>query len=443
MECKGEVNISVRNLVEFILRNGDIDIGYLGGSRAQEGIKAHKKLQKIRMESATPLLMIEYEKEVLLKYAIEYKDFLFKVEGRADGIIIENDSITIEEIKTTTKNLDEIKDNLLHWAQAKCYAFIYSKEKNLEKINVKLTYYNIKNENIKSIDKTFEIQELEEFFYDIIHKYYVWIEFNYKFKQERNRDIKLLKFPFKEYREGQRKLAVSVYKTISENKNIFIEAPTGIGKTISTIFPSVKAIGEGKIDKIFYLTAKNTTRDFVLSNFKNMVNKGMAFKVITLISKEKICLKEEFKCSSEKCEFAKGHFDRINEAILDILNNENIIDETVIKKYALKHKVCPFEFSLDISLWCDGIICDYNYVFDPRVYLRRFFSDGKDDFVLLIDEAHNLLDRSREMFSSSISKNNVLSLRKSIKDKSKALYRILGKINKELLDIKKIYEVDN
>ncbi len=164
MECKDEVNISVRNLVEFILRNGDIDIGYFGGSRAQEGIKAHKKLQKIRMESATPLLMIEYEKEVLLKYAIEYKDFLFKVEGRADGIIIENDSITIEEIKTTTKNLDEIKDNLLHWAQAKCYAFIYSKEKNLEKINVKLTYYNIKNENIKSMDKTFEIQELEEFF---------------------------------------------------------------------------------------------------------------------------------------------------------------------------------------------------------------------------------------------------------------------------------------
>ena len=443
MECKGEVNISVRNLVEFILRNGDIDIGYLGGSRAQEGIKAHKKLQKIRMESATPLLMMEYEKEVLLKYSIEYKNFLFNVEGRADGIIIENDSITIEEIKTTTRNLDEIKDNLLHWAQAKCYAYIYSKDKNHEKINIKLTYYNIKNENIKSIDKTFNIQELEEFFYGIIHKYYVWIEFNYKFKQERNRDIKLLKFPFKEYREGQRKLAVSVYKTISENKNIFIEAPTGIGKTISTIFPSIKAIGEGEVDKIFYLTAKNTTRDFVLSNFKNMIDKGIAFKVITLISKEKICFKEEFKCTPEKCEFAKGHFNRINEAILDILNNENVIDEAVIKEYALKHRVCPFEFSLDISLWCDGIICDYNYAFDPRVYLRRFFSEGKDDFVLLIDEAHNLLDRSREMFSSAISKNNVLNLRKSIKDKSKVLSRILGKINNELLDIKKIYELDN
>lgn len=443
MESTREVNISVRNLVEFILRNGDIDIGYLSGSRAQEGIKAHKKIQKIRMEGATPLLMTEYEKEVLLKYSVEYKNFLFNVEGRADGIIIENGFITIEEIKTTTRNLEEIKDNLLHWAQAKCYAFIYSKQKNLEKINIKLTYYNIKNENIKSIDKTFDILELEKFFLDIIHKYYVWIDFNYRFKEKRNKDIKLLKFPFKEYRSGQRKLAVSVYKTISEGKNIFIEAPTGIGKTISTIFPSIKAIGEGYIDKIFYLTAKNTTRDFVLSNFKSIVDEDTSFKVITLISKEKICFKEEFKCTPDNCEFADGHFDRINEAILDVLNNENIIDESIIKKYALKHKVCPFEFSLDISLWCDGIICDYNYVFDPRVYLRRFFSDVKEDFVLLIDEAHNLLDRSREMFSSSISKNNVLNLRKSSKEKNKALYRILGKINKELLEIKKIYEIDN
>ncbi len=165
MESRGEVNISVRNLVEFILRNGNIDIGYLSGSRAQEGIKAHKKIQKIRMESATPpLLMTEYEKEVLLKYSVEYKKISFNVEGRADGIIIENNYVTIEEIKTTTRNLDEIKENLLHWAQAKCYAYIYSKQKNLEKINVKLTYYNIKNENIKSLDKTFHIEELEEFF---------------------------------------------------------------------------------------------------------------------------------------------------------------------------------------------------------------------------------------------------------------------------------------
>ncbi|WP_251862472.1 ATP-dependent DNA helicase [Clostridium sp. Marseille-Q2269] len=443
MEIIGEVNISVRNLIEFILRSGDIDIGYLGGSRAQEGIKAHKKIQKMRMESSTPLLMMKYEKEVLLKYAVEYKDFLFNIEGRADGIIIENNSVTIEEIKTTTRSLDEIEDNLLHWAQAKCYGFIYSKENNIKTINIKLTYYNIRNENIKSIDKSFEFDELKEFFYDVIHKYYVFMNFNIKFKKKRNKQIKSLVFPFKEYREGQRKLAVSVYKTISENKNIFIEAPTGIGKTISTIFPSIKAIGEEKIDKIFYLTAKNTTRDFVLSNFKNIIDKNISFKVITLISKEKICLNDELKCNPDKCEFAKGHFDRINESILDILNNENIIDEEVIKKYSLRHKVCPFEFSLDISLWCDGIICDYNYAFDPRVYLRRFFSEGKGDFVLLIDEAHNLLDRSREMFSSTISKESVLNVRKSIKDKNKSLYRTLGKINKELLDIKKLYEVDN
>lgn len=443
MSCKEEIKISVRNLIEFILRCGNIDMAYTGHNRALEGIKAHKKIQNIRKRNATPLLMTEYNKEVFLKYSMEYKDFLFTVEGRADGVIKELNNITVEEIKSTNRPLEELEYNHMHWAQAKCYGFIYSKQNNLDKINIQLTYYNLQSENIKSVIKGYDFKELEKFFNSIIEKYYIWVELNYNFKVSRNLSIENFEFPFKEYRKGQRKLAVSVYKSIVSNKNIFIQAPTGIGKTISTIFPTVKAMGKGKVNKIFYLTAKNTTKKYVNQCFNYMIEKGLNFKVVFITSKEKICFKEKCNCVSKFCEYAKGHFDRINEAILDVLNNEKLITENVVRDYALKHKVCPFELSLDLSIWCDAVVCDYNYVFDPRVYLRRYFSDTNEDFVFLIDEAHNLVDRSREMFSCSILKKDVLNIKKIFRDKNKEIHRILGKINSYMVSIKNMYELDN
>ncbi|NEZ47504.1 ATP-dependent DNA helicase [Clostridium niameyense] len=443
MSWKEEIKISVRNLIEFILRCGNIDMAYTGHNRALEGIKAHKKIQDIRKRNATPLLMTEYDKEVFLRYSMEYRDFLFTVEGRADGIIKELNNITVEEIKSTNRPLEELEYNNMHWAQAKCYGYIYSKQNNLDKINIQLTYYNPQNEDIKSIIKSYNLQELEKFFNNIIEKYYIWMELNYNFKVNRNLSIEDLDFPFREYRKGQRKLAVSVYKSIVDNKNIFIQAPTGIGKTISTIFPTVKAMGKGKVNKIFYLTAKNTTKKYVIQCLNYMIEKGLYLKVVFITSKEKICFKEKCECTSKFCEYAKGHFDRINESILDVLNNEKLITENVVKDYALKHKVCPFELSLDLSIWCDAIVCDYNYVFDPRVYLRRYFSDSNEDFVFLIDEAHNLVDRSREMFSCSILKKDVLNLKKIFRDKNRELYRILGKINSYMVSIKNMYELDN
>lgn len=436
-----EIKVSIRNLVEFILRSGDIDNRFVGSSRALEraleGTKLHQKIQKAGGES--------YTAEVQLKYIKEYEDFSLVLEGRADGIISEENCIVIDEIKTTSVPLEYIDENFdhLHWAQAKCYAFIYAEQNELNSMDIQLTYYNVDTDEIKRIRKKFVFNELREFFYDLIDKYLVWARITREWSIIRNESIKKIEFPYKTYRKGQRKLAVSVYRTICENKKIFVQAPTGIGKTISTLFPSIKAMGESKTSKIFYLTAKTITRQVAEESIDEMRHSGLAFKSITLTAKDKICFKESTNCNPEYCEFAKGHFDRVDEAILDLFKNENTFTREIVERYSQKHMVCPFEFSLDLSLWADCIVCDYNYVFDPRVYLKRFFQvNTTGDYTFLIDEAHNLVDRSREMFSAEISKSPFLKLKKTYNEKRTGIYKALSKLNTMMIEMRKKCETE-
>jgi Rad3-related DNA helicase len=428
-----EIRISVRNLVEFIMRSGNIDSQFMGNSRALEGTKAHQKIQKENKDKG-------YTPEVTLKYPIEYKGFNFIIEGRADGIISNNEAITIDEIKTTTRPLEYIEEdyNETHWAQAKCYAFIYCEQNSFEYISVQLTYYQIEIDDIKRFIKRHSYDELKVFFFDLLDKYLVWATLTKEWTIIRDNSIKELGFPFEKYRKGQRELAVSVYKTIVENKKIFIQAPTGIGKTISTLFPAIKAITEGHTSKIFYLTAKTIIRGVVEEAFSKMKEKGLEFKTVTLTAKDKVCFKEKSICDPEHCEFARGHFDRVNNALLDLLNQENYFTRDVIESYARKHMVCPFEFSLDLTLWSDCVICDYNYVFDPRVYLKSFFVDNDGDYTFLIDEAHNLVDRAREMFSAELYKKPILELKKMLKDKEPRIAKALGKLNSFMISMKKL-----
>lgn len=431
------IKISVRNLVEFVLRSGDLDTRFFGGSRAVEGTKAHQKIQRFSGD--------EYEAEVSLKYEFEYKGFRFILQGRVDGIINKSEGICIDEIKSTTRPLDEIDENYnhIHWAQAKCYAYIYSVQNSITSIDIQLTYYNIDTEEMKKIVKTFTIEELEEFFYDLIDKYLVWAKYTYDWQIERDNSITRLEFPFRKYRKGQRKLAVAVYRTITEGKKLFAQAPTGIGKTMSTIFPSIKALGEGHTSKIFYLTAKTITRQVAEEAFIKMKEKGLKVKVLTITAKEKICFLDEPSCSPDGCEYAKGHFDRVNNALLDILTNESLITRELVEKYSKRHRVCPFEFSLDLAIWADCVICDYNYVFDPRVYLKRFFADNDGDYTFLVDEAHNLVDRSREMFSAEFFKKALLDTRKLLKNQNQNIYKALTKLNSYMLKIKKECKENN
>lgn len=427
---KPEVKISVRTLVEFIMRSGDINTGFVSNQRAVEGTRAHRKLQKAAGENYTP--------EVPLQYTVEYGNVLVTVEGRADGIIADEEGVIIDEIKTVTLPLELVDEhyNPLHWAQAKIYAFIYAVRNQLDTIGVQLTYYRMETEEIKLLQKDFSIAELEAFALDIMNRYAVWAEFISHWASQRNRSMKELPFPYEAYRKGQRELAVAAYRTILGRRKLFTQAPTGIGKTISTLYPAVKALGEEAGEKIFYLTARTITRQAAEEAFEKMRSRGLKCKTITLTAKDKICFQPGSACKPEACEYARGHFDRVNTALMDALSTEDAFTREVIVNYAAKHRVCPFEYSLDLALWMDCIICDYNYVFDPRVYLKRFFDRG-GKYIFLIDEAHNLVDRAREMYSASLSKRSFMEARTELKAVAPGIYKTLGEINKFFIGLRK------
>lgn len=428
---KKTIKISVRNLIEFVLRSGDIDNSFMSTSRALEGTLAHQKVQKSYGQ--------EYSPEVTLKHSFSYNDYNLEIEGRADGIFMLPDEIIVDEIKSTTKDLETIEENFnhLHWAQAKCYGYIYALQNELDNIYIQLSYFHIESEELKIFKRNFSFVELEIFFIDIIERYIKWAKLTFDWADIRDCSIFDIGFPFENYRKGQRELAVAAYKTIKEGKNLFAQAPTGIGKTMSTLFPSIKAIGEGTISKIFYLTAKTITREIPIKSMGILMKKGLKAKTLVITAKDKICLNEEVKCNPRDCIYAKGHYDRVNDAIMDLFKNEDMISRDVVLKYADKHCVCPFEFSLDISLYADVVICDYNYVFDPQVYLKRFFDGLVNDYAFLIDEAHNLVDRSREMFSAEINKADFLDLRDTFKEKYPGLYKAVSKCNSIMNSLKK------
>ena len=393
-----QIKISVRNLVEFILRSGDIDNRHGRAAQKeamQEGSRIHRKIQKQMGAS--------YRPEVPLKIEVGQERYTLVVEGRADGVIEEEGHVCVDEIKGIYQDVNLMEKPIgVHLAQAKCYAYILSVQRDLPEISVQMTYCNLDTEEIRRFRETYSFQELAEWFGDLVTAYGKWADFQYQAKGERNASIIGLEFPFP-YREGQKKLAGDVYRTALRGKSLFIQAPTGTGKTITTVFPAVKAVGEGLAEKIFYLTAKTITRTVAKEAFDLLRKQGYQGRVITITAKEKLCFCDEMDCNPVNCVYAKGHYDRVNDAVFDLLQKERDITREVLAQQAEEYQVCPFEMCLDLSLWVDDIICDYNYVFDPNVYLKRFFAEGvKGDYLFLVDEAHNLVDRAREMYSGAL-----------------------------------------
>lgn len=433
-ETEKMIKLPIRQLVELIMRSGDIDSRYASRDRMAEGAKAHRYLQKKNRG-----LYGDYRSEVLLSLAYEYNGIDYTLEGRADGIFCTEGRYIVDEIKTTTIPLADIYEDYstAHWAQAKCYAYMFALQNDLSEMAVQLTYYHLENEESKQFLRNFTIMELQEFLEGLIEKYAVWASFAADWAKVRDLSIKALNFPFPAYRKGQRELAVAAYRTITGGRKLYVQAPTGTGKTISVMFPAVKAMGEGKTSKIFYLTAKTITRQVAQEALERMRRGGLQLKTLILTAKEKICFCEKPSCHPEICAYAKGHYDRVNEAILEAIRESDDLSRKAVEEYARKHTVCPFELSLDLSLLADCVICDYNYVFDPRAYLRRFFADSKGDYVFLIDEAHNLVDRSREMFSSELWKTHFYQAKKEYKGRSKALDKILNSINKAMVALRK------
>ena len=426
-----EVHISVRTLVEYVFRSGSIDSRFRTAATMTEGTKAHQTIQKTYEEAD--------QKEVFLKTVIEHNRLSFLIEGRCDGLLLTEDMPYIDEIKSTAGDLSLLKEDShpVHWAQAKCYAYIVSKERALDHIGVQLTYVSVKSGEQVRFRKIVSSADLESFMEELVKAYSPYAELRAGHQKKRDESIEKLPFPFETYREGQRKLAGTVYKAISDKADLFAQASTGIGKTVSAVFPALKAMGEGKVERLFYLTAKTITRKAAEDTFSYMETKGLCLNTVTITAKEKVCLKDETRCQKDYCEFANGYYDRINGAVLDILSNETRLTSDVIKKYALKHTVCPFEFSLDLASASDGMICDYNYVFDPRVSLKRFFDEQKKKSVLLIDEAHNLVDRGRAMFSADLKKSEFLQLKKEFKTASKSIFEHAKKINNFFIALRK------
>ena len=421
------IRISVRNLVEFILRHGDIDNRTGGADKdaMQQGSRIHRKIQ--RQQGA------EYRAEIPLRYQIPCDGFILSVEGRADGIIELPKRVVIDEIKGVFKDLKRLEEpQLLHLAQAKCYAYIYAEQNNLEEIGVQMTYCNLDTEEIRRFQEIYTRAELKKWFEDLVSEYEKWARYQMKWRARRNASIKTVEFPF-EYRDGQKRLVESVYRTILRKKKLFIQAPTGVGKTMAAVFPAVKAVGEELGEKIFYLTARTITRTVAEDAFSILRGKGLHFKSITITAKEKMCFCDEMDCDPQKCPYAKGHYDRINDAVYELWTKEEAFDRETILAQAEKYSVCPFEITLDLAVWMDGIVCDYNYVFDPNVYLKRFFGENiKGKYLFLIDEAHNLVDRGREMYSASLCKEEIESTRRFVRAHSSRLYRMLGKAAKQL-----------
>lgn len=446
--------IGVRQLVELILRQGSIESGVEGGirsmKRALEGGRLHRKIQKgqrgdyaaeVDMRKTVPLVM---EDGTVFEH--------LTVEGRADGIYTSTgdglsmsgdsqqlslDALVlpqeeakpvraVDEIKSVSSSLEYITNDTypLHFAQAECYAYFLAEEENLEEVLVRLTYIQTETEEIKYLYRLYHRRELKAFFDHLITSYTEWARRRYLWKKERTASLEPMPFPYDTYRDGQKQMASYVYQAVKAHSHVFLQAPTGIGKTVSSLFPALKAMGQGHTEKIFYLTAKNTTAEAALSADERMRKKsGMRLKTIHLTAKDKLCplvqkgLKR--RCDPQHCAFANGHYDRINQAVLESIRSQDRFEASDILRLCEKYRVCPYEFSLDLSMECDLIVCDDNYVFDPTVSLRRYFSGGKQNFTLLVDEAHNLVDRARNMFSAKLSRQQMVSAKKRVPEKSR------------------------
>lgn len=493
-----EVRISVRSLVEFILRSGDIDNRRAASpeNAMQEGGRIHRMIQR-RMGPS-------YQAEVPLSYAYDAGEYEIIVEGRADGIITEQEwepvqemagkrtkqteqlrigdmqpqdeaeekamqsldgepvqeesggkeprlvktpgqeqsvqrvAVTIDEIKGTYHDLKKMKAPVpVHLAQAKCYAYIYATQKKLPVIRVRMTYCHMETEEIRYFHEEYLYEELQTWFGELMAQYRKWADYQFAWQKCRQASIKEMAFPFP-YREGQKELATYVYQTIYHKRKLFIEAPTGAGKTISTVFPALKAMGEGMCERLFYLTAKTITRTVADDTISLLRERGLKLKSVILTAKDKICFMEETECNPVSCPYAKGHYDRVNEAMYDLLTHVDNFTREQIEAYARQYQVCPFELCLDMSLFADAVICDYNYLFDPHVYLRRFFAEGvRGEYIFLVDEAHNLVERGREMYSALLCKEAFLELKKTVKAYDERIAKNLDKCNKEMLALKR------
>ena len=412
-----DIKLSVHELVDFVLRKGDIDTRVFNSTTMQEGTRLHNIYQSIQGSN--------YQKEVSLSHTFIYGTYAITLQGRCDGLIKEKDEYIVEEIKTTNIDIEEFHNRNEEWhlGQAICYAYIVLKDKNVDRITVQLTYIS-QNDGEKTY-KRYSFTE-DELLANIHHYFDIYLDFkNVLVDKEKERDASLkdFPFPFSNERVGQKEIMGCVEEAIYNKDYYFVEASTGIGKTMSVLFPTLEPLRTRTIEKIFYLTSKNSGFINAFNALDKIYENGAKITAVEIIAKEKMCPHHGSKnCNPLDCPLAAGYYDKIGIALKDILKSEYIISSKLIKKYAKRYTICPFEFSLDISTHSDYIVCDYNYVFHPIAALKRFFEapDKQYRMFALIDEIHNMIDRGREMYNVSLSSkqfDEMEEVLKKVKDK--------------------------
>lgn len=428
------VHISVRELCEKMLPSGNIDMRRCA-LRVVESVRLHKKLQK--QGGAV------YAPEVTLKKLFELENGSIVLNGRADGIIQTESGYILEEIKCVNVPPAQLcgEPCKTHLAQAMCYAYLYADEKELDNIIVRMTYSDISTEETISFEYTYEREDLEVFVQNLLSEYLDTLREKLERRLKFEKSAKKLAFPYESYRDGQRQFAEYALEAICTKKKLFAEAPTGIGKTMSALFPAVKAAGNGYGEKIFYFTSKTTIANAAGDAFRLLCEKGLDASCIIISARDRACQSGLEECDPTACRNACGHYDRINGALREALENERLFDFEILQQYAIRHKVCPYELSLAVSEWCELVICDYNYLFDPMVFLRRYFTQG-GDYIFLIDESHNLAQRARDMYSYSIKSRDLNELLLNHSSGEKILFPKLYEVFEYMNSAKNFIEIN-
>lgn len=326
------------------------------------------------------------------------------VRGRADGF----DPVLsqLEEIKTYKGHLERMPDNQrqLHWAQAKIYGHLMCSERGMKTIKLALVYYNVTSKDETLLIEECKAEELQSFFELHCNKLQAWADQDLAHRALRNSQLTTLDFPHPDFRVGQRELAESVYKTVKLKRALMVQATTGIGKTLGTVFPVLKAMPLSELDKLFFLTAKSSGRELGLNAIRTIQrsNSLLHIRTLELTSKEKTCEHPEKSCHGDSCPLANGFYDRLPAARLDALSR-SMMDKSTIKKVAIDHQVCPYYLTQDLANWSDVVVGDYNYYFGlyAMLYTGTVVNDWK--VTVLVDEAHNMVERARKMYSAELS----------------------------------------
>ena len=431
------INVSVRDIADFSLASGDIETYAAFGYReaALDGTQNHIRFQKDMIKQYGEDC---FAKEVYVEDVLENDVVYMVITGRIDGVLKTDDSnIFVYEIKTTCKDINEIKpaDRPEHLGQAHCYAYMYCKKNNIDATGIRLVYINRENQDSITFEYRLTFKQLESIYSELSNRYLDWVTGITAWKTIRNQSIETLEFPFASYRAGQKTLMSEVYNCIDDAVKLFATAPTGIGKTMGVLFPAIKALGAGLVDKLMYLTAKTVTAKVAVDAYKKLEKNGLNLRTVCITAKDKVCPMDKKDCDPEKCPRANHYYIRARACLKEILH-EQFFDRDIITRYADEYNICPFELSLDVSGYCDLIICDYNYLFDPRVRLQRYFDyENEQSFCFMVDEAHNLVERGREMFSCSIGIKQLEDFKDSIKKEWKALRKSVNALINEMKEL--------